>query len=334
MGVEIVAEIGANHNGDMELAAKMITAAAEVGANTVKFQSWSSSDFICTAEYTRNTQYADKHRHFGSLYDMVNEYQLSKEQHQLLFEKCKEAGVEFFSSVFSRSGLDLLLKLGVRRLKVASMDVTYLELLRMVGGAGKPVVMSCGMATLGEIEKAVKTLESAGCQQLTLLHCVAVYPCPDNDVNLRFMETLRTAFGMPVGFSDHTAGFGAAIAAASLGAVMIEKHFTLDKELPGWDHHISATPTELKLIVDGCRSASAALGTNERTIPIAEQVKAAYFRRSWVTTRRLLRGWVITPSDIVAKRPASGIPPDQDIVGRSLCTDLEEDVTINAEDLQ
>ena len=333
LGPTIIAEIGANHNGDTDLALKMIRAAKVAGADFVKFQSWSDTDFICRAEYARNTQYADAHRHFGTLEEMVKAYQVTPEQHRIFHKACGEVGIGFCSSVFSQRGIDILESLGVPFHKIASMDVTNHDLLRRVGATTKPVIMSCGMATLGEIEAALQVLDDAGCPAVTLLHCVAVYPCPPDDVNLAFMDTLRTAFARRVGFSDHTAGIGSAIAAVARGACVIEKHFTLDKTMAGWDHHISATPLELAALVTGCREAAAAIGDSRRTFSKAEMAKASYFRRSWVTTRDLPAGRVLTADDLDAKRPGTGIPPNISIVGRTLRNTLDADMTIRAEDL-
>ena len=202
----IVAEVGSNHNGDMDLCLRLIDAAAEAGADAVKFQSWSETSLIANEEYERNPTYADKKKHFGSLREMVRAYQLTPEQHVVARDHARERGIAFCSSAFAPAEADLLADLDVPFIKIALMDVTNLPLLAHVAGTGKPVVISVGMATLGEIDRAMETVRAQGNEDIVLLHCVSIYPAPPSTVHLRNIETLRRAFDVPVGFSDHTMG--------------------------------------------------------------------------------------------------------------------------------
>ena len=327
----IIAEIGSNHNGDMELCRRLIDAAAEAGADAVKFQSWSDSSLIAKEEYDRNTSYDDKKKHFGSLREMVEAYQFTPEQHRMAASYCREKGITFCSTPFSPPEVDLLESLEVPFYKIASMDVTNPALLDYVARKQKPVVISTGMATLGEIENAVNRVRSAGNRQIVLLHCVSIYPPDMRIVHLRNMQTLQAAFDVPVGFSDHTLGTAIPIAAVALGACVIEKHFTLDKDMEGWDHAISADPGELRVIVQESRNVVAALGSRARQISEQEIAKRKRFRRSLVTRHALNPGHVIGMEDLDAKRPGTGISPDQVelVVGRKVANQLAADQVIH-----
>ena len=260
----MIAEIGSNHNGDMDLCRRIIDAAVAAGADAVKFQSWTEDTLVSEEAYERNTEYTNKKKHFGTLREMVRAYQFTPEQHSEIQHYCQEQGITFCSSVFSEQEADLLADLDVPFYKIASMDVNNLPLLDYVGGKGRPVILSTGMATLGEVEQAVQTIEGAGNKQIVLLHCVSIYPPEMDQINLRNMETLRTAFGYPVGFSDHTLGTAIPLAAIAQGACVVEKHFTIDKDLPGWDHAISANPEELKTLVTEGKNVFRALGSSVR----------------------------------------------------------------------
>jgi N-acetylneuraminate synthase len=307
----IIAEIGANHNGDMKLCKKLIDSAKKCGADAVKFQSWSKTSLISQAEYTRNTSYADKKKHFGSLEEMVEKYQLSPEQHYEVKKYCDKKGITFLSSGFSKVEIDLLDDLKVPTFKIASMDVNHLPLLKYIAGKNKPVILSTGMATLGEIETAVYTLKKGGSGPVALLHCISIYPPAYESINLRNMEMLTQAFDIPVGFSDHSLGTAIPLAAIALGACIVEKHFTLDKNLDGWDHAISADPLELEIIVREGINIFNALGSSTRSVTEAEMEKRKKFRRSMVTAHSLKKGDKIDLGDIDFKRPGTGIAPDE-----------------------
>jgi len=332
----IVAEIGSNHNGDMNLCRRLIDSAAESGAHAVKFQSWTDKSLIAEEEYARNSSYSDKKKHFGSLREMVTTYQFSSEQHAEAAAHCKSHGIAFCSTPFAFEEADLLEKLDVPFFKIASMDIIHLSLLKYVARKQRPVVISTGMATLAEIERAVETVRAEGNERIILLHCVSIYPPAYETLHLRNMATLQQAFGLPVGFSDHTLGTAIPLAAIALGACMIEKHFTLDQNMEGWDHAISANPEQLKYIVEEGKHVVLALGTSERTVSPAELEKRKKFRRSLVTTRQLQRGHALTEADLDAKRPGTGIRPDEIgyVLGRRLAFDMVADQVLNWGHLQ
>jgi N,N'-diacetyllegionaminate synthase len=332
----IIAEIGSNHNGDMDLCRRLIDAAAAAGAHAVKFQSWTESSLIAKEEYQRNTEYSDKKKHFGSLQDMVKAYQFTPEQHREANAYCKTRGITFCSSVFSTGEVDLLEELDVPFFKIASMDVVNLPLLEYVARKQRPMIISTGMASLAEIERALETVRHVGNEQTVLLHCVSIYP-PDYDmINLRNLEMLRQSFDVPVGFSDHTLGTTISLAAITLGAAVIEKHFTLDKDMPGWDHAISANPEELRTIVEEGKNIFTSLGSHNRTVSDAELEKRKKFRRSLVARHALRRGHLICAADLDAKRPGSGISVDElsYVLGRKLAEDVQEDQVIQWKHLQ
>src|ERR1700741_470355 len=234
----IIAEVGSNHNGDMELCRELIEAAANAGAHAVKFQSLANSSLVSEEEYARNTEYSDKKKHFGSLREMGTAYQLTVGTHHIPRPHLRDGGIAFCSTPFSIDEVDLLESLDVPFFKIASMDIVHLPLLRYVARKGRPIVISTGMATLSEIEQAVETVRAEGNEQILLLHCVSIYPPELETVHLRNMATLQQAFDVPVGFSDHTLGATIPLAAIALGACIIEKHFTLDQDMAGWDHAI------------------------------------------------------------------------------------------------
>jgi N,N'-diacetyllegionaminate synthase len=319
----IIAEIGANHNGDLALCRDLIDAAKACGADAVKFQSWSKSSLISNAEYARNTKYAADHR-LPTLEQAVEQYQLGPEAHREIASYCADREITFFSSCFSRAEVDLLESLDVPAYKIASMDVNHLPLLQVVAATGKPIILSTGMATLGEVERALGVLRDHGAGPIALLHCVSIYPTPPSDVHLRTMATWRQAFDLPVGFSDHTIGTAIPLAAVALGACIIEKHFTIDKGLAGWDHAISADPTELRALVDGSRQVFESLGSAARRLSATEIEKRRAFRRRMVARGPLRQGQPLTAEDVDFKRPGTGIQPDElrYVVGRRLTRDV------------
>jgi N-acetylneuraminate synthase len=332
----IIAEVGSNHNGDMVLCKELISAAKDCGADAVKFQSWSKESLICRAEYARNTFYGDKHRHFGTLEEMVEKYQFTPEMHQEACEYCKEIDIHFLSSAFSPAEVDLLDSLGINCFKVASMDVNHLLLLEYIGSKGKPVILSTGMATFGEIETALKVLLESGSGPVSLLHCISIYPPDYESINLRNMYTFKQAFEVPVGFSDHTIGAAISLAAVALGACIIEKHFTLDKNMAGWDHWLSADAAELDFIVREGRNIFHALGSTTRKLSDLEIEKRKKFRRRIVIKRPVTKGKTLTENDLDYKRPGNGIHPYElpYVVGRKVRRDLDEDAELEWTDLE
>jgi N-acetylneuraminate synthase len=331
----VIAEIGSNHNGDMDLCRRLIDAAKSSGADAVKFQSWSPQSLISTGEFERNTSYEDKKRHFGSLKEMVERYHLTEDQHRVVADYCKVKGITFLSTPFSFPEVDMLDALGVPCFKIASMDINHLPLLRHIGRKEKPVLLSTGMATIREVHRAVEELFSVGCRAVALLHCVSLYPPDPQLLNLNNIPMLRRTFQLPVGFSDHTVGVSIAMAAIALGAHIIEKHFTLDRDMEGWDHWVSATPAELATIVAEGRNVSQALGVYERIVTQREIDKRRSFRRRIVVRRALPAGAVVTWDDLDYKRPGTGIHPDESeyVVGRRLGRSVEADHELEWADL-
>ncbi|SMF34005.1 N-acetylneuraminate synthase family protein [Desulfovibrio gilichinskyi] len=329
-----IAEIGANHNGDMGLCKKMINSAIECGADAVKFQSWSSKTLISKAEYERNTTYTDTNRHFGSLKEMVDKYQFTHEQHLEILAYCKTKGVEFMSSAFSPEEVDMLLEMNVPCIKLASMDVNHIPLLKYVGSKGCQVMLSTGMASMGEIETAVNTLREAGSGPIALFHCISIYPPEYKDIHLNNMKTLEQAFDVPVGFSDHTIGSAIPLAAVALGACIIEKHFTTDKDMDGWDHWISANPAEMTVICKDGMNVWKALGSTTRTVSEAEMEKRTKFRRSMVTTRAIKKGEILKAEDFDFLRPGTGVGPEElkYAIGRKAAQDLTDGAEVKWDD--
>ena len=334
----VIAEIGANHNGDIELAKKMILSAKENGADCVKFQSWTADSLIAKEEYERNQSYNDGDggkKHFGSLKEMVLKYQLTKDQHVYLKTFCDDNNIDFCSTPFSIEEANLLNTLNIPFYKIASMDINNFRLLRHVASFKKPIILSTGMSNIKEIEDAVKIIEDEGNKNIIILHCISIYPPKYLDINLNNIKMLQEKFKYPIGFSDHSIGTSIPLASVALGACLIEKHFTLDKDMPGWDHQVSADPSELYDLCTESKNIQKSLGNFERVVSKEEQEKKLKFRRSIVANRDLKKGTKITYNDITSKRPGTGISPDKEslVVGRILNKDLSYDSLINLKDL-
>jgi len=327
----IIAEIGSNHNGDMDLARELINSAQECGCDAVKFQSWTPESLISEGEYKRNQKYNDSpQKHFGSLREMVEKYYLREEQHYELKEYCDQIGIDFCSTPFSPQEVDLLDKLDVPFFKIASMDINNIRLLSHISKLNRPAIMSTGMADFSEIEQAVSVFENSNAE-LVLLHCVSIYPPKYNHINLNNIRMLNEYFEVPVGFSDHTIGTSIPLAAVALGAKVIEKHFTLNKDLPGWDHEISADPEEMRIIVEESENIANALGSFKRYVYKDELNQREKLRRSIVTKHELKSGHVLDDGDIEFKRPGTGIRPDQYnlILGKKLKINLGKDTVLS-----
>lgn len=324
--VVIIAEAGVNHNGSLDLALKLVDAAKEAGADAVKFQTFRAENLATTsahkAAYQERTTSSSE-----TQFEMLKRLELDADAHRKLIEHCRSIGVQFLSSPFDLESIDLLEKLQVPLYKIPSGEITNLPFLRRIAGKGKPVIVSTGMCTLGEVEEAVQTLRDSGATDITLLHCVTEYPAPFAEINLRAMHTMRTAFGLPVGYSDHSPGTEIAIAATALGAVVIEKHFTLDRNLPGPDHAASLEPAELKQMVISIRHVQEALGNGIKVPAKCEIPNVSVARKSLVASRPLSAGHRIEPDDLAVKRPGNGILPrqQQDLVGRTLRSDVKKD---------
>lgn len=321
----IIAEIGANHNGDMDLAKKMIDSAVECGCDAVKFQSWTPESLVSDQEYQKNQKYNDSaKKHFGSLKEMIEKYYLRTEQHYELNTYCKKKGIDFCSTPFSNQEVDLLFDLDVPFFKIASMDINNFSLLEYVATKKKPIILSTGMATLGEIEKAIDLISKNGNSQIILLHCISIYPPLYEDIHLNNILMLQQTFGFPVGFSDHTIGYSIPLASVAIGSCVIEKHFTLDKDLPGWDHEISANPAEMKIICDESLNIYKSMGNFHRTVSLAESQKKEKFRRSAIASCELKAGQIISESNFNFKRPGTGIQPEESkyLIGRKVKMDI------------
>ena len=310
MRVLVIAEAGVNHNGDMELATHLIDAAANAGADFVKFQTFSASRlatrFAKKADY--QTQTTDKTE---SQHDMLHRLELSVAMHHELIMHCATRNIGFFSTGFDIESVDLLLNLGQDHFKIPSGEITNLPFLRHIGQLGKRTLLSTGMATLGDIEAAIDVLEQAGTPRssITVLHCTTEYPTPMAEVNLRAMQSIQAAFGVAVGYSDHTQGIEVATAAVAMGATVIEKHFTLDRNLPGPDHQASLEPAELKAMVTAIRNIEVALGDGIKRLTPSEARNKPIARKSLVASQAIQAGHVFTAQNVTTKRPGTGISP-------------------------
>lgn len=306
--VSIVAEIGINHNGDMGLAKDSIIAAAEAGADSVKFQNYKTEDFVTDKNLLFEYQSQGKTVREPQ-YNMFKRCELTRKQLSYLKEQCDLAGVMFHSTPTSIEGIRDLQAIGCQLLKNGSDCLTNLRLVRDMGETGLKTILSTGMATLSEIDDAVRAFRETGNENLMLLHCTSSYPTPVEDVNLARISTLREAFNVEVGFSDHTDGTTAAVGATILGAQWIEKHFTLSKNLPGPDHWFSMDPPELRQLVLSIRDAEKMLGTSAVGPTPSESLGRRDFRLSCVASRDISTGESLKPSDITFHRPGDGIPP-------------------------
>ncbi|MHB8475481.1 MAG: N-acetylneuraminate synthase [Steroidobacteraceae bacterium] len=327
----VIAEAGVNHNGDMSLARQLIDAAAEAGADMVKFQTF-AADRLVTADAAKAAYQSRDSGDGESQHAMLRRLELTREMHVALIAHCKSRGVEFFSTGFDPESVDLLAELGLNRFKVPSGEITNLPYLRHIGRHRKPVIVSCGMATLGEIEAALDALDGAGTPReiVTVLHCNTEYPTPMSDVNLRAMLTIRDAFGVAVGYSDHTLGIEVAIAATAMGASVIEKHFTLDRTLPGPDHKASLEPLELKAMIAAIRNIEQALGDGIKRPSASETKNKSIARRSLVALRAIRAGEIFDDSNLTAKRPGTGLSPMRwdEVIGRAASRDFAPDEMI------
>ena len=314
--VLVIAEAGVNHDGDLKKAMQLIDAAADSGADVVKFQTFKAQHLVTTdaelAQYQRrvSVHYIGEPDSNSQL-RLLEKLQLTREDHTKLKEHCGRRGIEFFSTAFDLGSLDLLMQMGARRVKIPSGEITNLPYLRKVATFNCDVIMSTGMADLSEVSDAINCLEAAGLpkNKITLLHCTTEYPAPIEDVNLRAMATMRETFGLQVGYSDHTEGIDVPIAASALGATVIEKHFTLDQEASGPDHAASIEPPELKRMVEGIRRIELALGSEKKKCTSSERQNLPLVRKSIVAAKAIRKGELFSEENLTVKRPASGISP-------------------------
>jgi N,N'-diacetyllegionaminate synthase len=329
--VLIIAEAGVNHNGSLEKAKQLVLSASEAGADMVKFQTFSADRLVTIsankADYQNQTTSASESQH-----EMIRKLEISREMHEELIAYCGQCGIKFFSTGFDSQSINMLVKLGLDLFKVPSGEITNLPYLRHVGKYGKPVILSTGMANMGEIETALEVLESSGTprNQITVLHCNTEYPTPMEDVNLRAMLSIRDAFGVAVGYSDHTLGIEVPIAAVALGATVIEKHFTIDRTFPGPDHRASLEPDELKEMVRAIRNIEKALGDGIKRPSPSEMKNIPVARKSIVTAYPIKAGESFTNKNLTVKRPGTGISPMRldEVIGRLALRNFEADELI------
>ena len=328
----IIAEAGVNHNGDLNLARQLIDAAVEAGADLVKFQT-----FRADRQVTRTAQKANYQTLTTdgkeSQQQMLRRLELSPDMHDELIAHCAARNIRFFSTGFDIESVNLLVDLGQDLFKVPSGEITNLPYLRHIGGLGKAVILSTGMSTLGDIEAAIDVLELAGTPRtrITVLHCTTEYPTPMAEVNLRAMLSIGSAFGVAVGYSDHTSGIEVAIAAVAMGATVIEKHFTLDRNLPGPDHQASLEPAELKAMVSAIRNVEMALGDGVKRLTPSEARNKPVARKSLVASQAIKAGERFSAQNLTAKRPGTGISPMRwdEVMGRVAGHDFSADELID-----
>lgn len=303
----IIAEAGVNHNGSLDLALRLCDAAKSAGADVVKFQTWITEDII-----TRNVEQAEYQKENTgsqeSQYDMLKKLELSYEAFKKIKEYCDKIGIKFASTGDTKKDLDYLVSIGVDFIKVGSGDIGNLPLLRYIGTKKLPVILSTGMSTLSDVELSVNALREGGATDITLLHCTTNYPCPYENVNLKAMDTLKNAFLLPVGYSDHTVGIEISVAAVARGATVIEKHFTLDRNMEGPDHIASTEPEEFKRMVAAIRNVENAMGTGRKEPTAAEKDISQVVLKRIVAKRNIPAGKIIEEEDITVKRNYAGLP--------------------------
>ena len=325
----IIAEAGVNHNGDIAKAKALIDKGAEAGVDYVKFQTFKAGNLV--TKQAKRAAYQDKNTQDNdSQYEMLKKLELSQKDHQELIDYCTQKGVKFLSTGFDNESLAFLSQLGVTIAKVPSGEITNLPYLRQVASLFPEVILSTGMATIVEIKDAVKVLTDEGIskEKITILHCNTEYPTPMEDVNLKAMLHIQRELGVPVGYSDHTLGIEVPIAAVALGATVIEKHFTLDKNLPGPDHKASLEPEELKAMVMAIRNVEKAIGgSGLKEVSKSEAKNKPIARKSIVATKTIKKGDLFSAENLTVKRPGTGISPMQwdEVIGKTAKKDFEED---------
>lgn len=319
----VIAEAGVNHNGRLDLALELVDCAAESGADAVKFQTFDASQLV-TLSAPKCEYQARATGENESQFEMLRRLELSRAAHSKVVARCEERGILFLSTPFDESSADFLEDLGVSAFKIPSGELTNLPLIEHIARKQRPLIVSTGMSSLSEVEAAVEAIERTGNQQFVLLHCVSNYPASANEINLRAMQTMQTAFQTPVGYSDHTLGVEVGWAAVALGACVVEKHFTLDCNLPGPDHQASLDPAQLRHFVAGIRTIESALGSGRKVPTPGELGTAAVARRSLVAARDIRSGTRITSELIILRRPGTGLPPamKEHLLDRTACEDI------------
>lgn len=331
----VIAEAGVNHNGSLERALEMVNVAAEAGADAVKFQTFKPALLVHHAaekgKYQQKTTSAEE-----SQYDMLAKLELSAEAFRALRDRCVERGITFLSTPFDEESAALLDRLDVAAFKLSSADITNLPLIACVAATGRPVILSTGMSEVNEIDEAVAAAKAAGCRQLGILHCVSAYPTPAAECNLRVMAKLRERYGVPIGFSDHTQGIHISSAAVSLGAEILEKHFTLDRNLPGPDHAASLNPEDLSQMMANIREVESALGDGIKRPTVSESENLGIGRRSLHWAREVAAGQSAATADFVALRPGTGLTPGRrdEFAGRKLARAVQKGDMVREDDFR
>ncbi|MDD5439077.1 MAG: N-acetylneuraminate synthase family protein [Candidatus Omnitrophica bacterium] len=324
----ILAEAGCNHNGNLGIARQLIDSAVAARADAVKFQTYKADRL-----YSKKTPMMAHFRATmkagpdATMYDLIKATELAWEYHAPLVEYSKKKGIMFLSTPFDEKAVDYLEKYNVPAYKIASFEMTHFPLIRKAARTGKPVILSTGMSTLGDIEKALSVIRAEGNDRVILLHCVSNYPAKPEDCNLRVIQTLKSAFGYPVGISDHTPGIEVPKIAVAIGANLIEKHITVDRSLPGPDHYFSLTPDDLKSLVKASRNVEAMLGSPYKRCTEAEEPMKKIGRRSLVAAKDIPAGAKVTPTMLAVKRPGYGLPTELSdiLIGSRTTRDIEED---------
>ena len=326
--VLIIAEAGVNHNGSIELAKQLVDKAVEAGVDIIKFQTFKAEKLV-----TKSAKQAEyQERNIGKSegqYAMLKRLELTEENHELLIDYCNQKGIKFFSTAFDTESMDYLYGLNIGIWKIPSGEITNFPYLRKIASFNQPTILSTGMCSLDDVRNAVNTLYKFGLakENLTLLHCNTEYPTPYEDVNLKAMDVLRNEFDVEVGYSDHTKGIEVPIAAVALGATVIEKHFTLDKNMEGPDHKASLEPDELKAMVSAIRNIEQALGDGEKKVSTSESKNIAIARKSIVAACTIKKGEFFTEDNLTVKRPGNGISPMrwEEVIGTFASKDYQED---------
>lgn len=326
----IIAEAGVNHNGSIDMAKQLIDAAAVAGVDYVKFQTFKAEKLV--TKDAKQAEYQQRNAADSSQYAMLKKLELTPRQHEELVAYCQQKGVCFLSTAFDLESIEYLHSLHLGLWKIPSGEITNYPYLKKIAQYGEPVIMSTGMCSMDDVELALSVLLKNGLtkEQISLLHCNTEYPTPMQDVNLKAMLQLRDKFGVKVGYSDHTKGIEVPIAAVALGAEVIEKHFTLDRTLPGPDHKASLEPNELKTMVDAIRNIEQALGNGQKQVSKSEEKNMAIARKSIVAAKDIKKGELLTENNLTTKRPGTGISPMrwEEIIGTKAIRDFAEDEMI------
>ena len=324
----IIAEAGVNHNGSLKYAKKLIDFAAEARVDFIKFQTFKAGSLMTHEAEKANYQKSISNKN-ESQFEMIKKLELDRKAHEELINYCKTKNLQFLSTAFDHDSIDLLAELNIPLFKIPSGEITNLPYLRHIGGMGKPIIISTGMSTLNEIREAIKVLMMEGVQkeEITVLHCNTEYPTPMEDVNLKAMLTIKENLNVRIGYSDHTSGIEIPLAAVAMGATVIEKHFTLDRKMPGPDHNASLEPSELKEMVVGIRNVEKAMGSSVKKPSKSEAKNISIARKSIVANKVIKKGELFSEKNLTTKRPGTGISPMKwdSIIGKPALADYERD---------